>query len=114
LRIKPVLVASLSMRQWGSDGKIHSKLQPYVDVVIGIAAEKKSPLNDLHTRSIKLYETLGKDGCAVLSFLHGKTLDTTHLNPHGSDLVGWIVYSELVSGAGNKELGVLFAVVETA
>jgi len=31
--IVPVLVTSLSRRQWGPDGKIHSKLTPYAEVV---------------------------------------------------------------------------------
>src|SRR5689334_13236327 len=41
--VKPVLVTSLSRRQWGEDGKIHSTLQPYADAVKAIAAEKHVP-----------------------------------------------------------------------
>jgi lysophospholipase L1-like esterase len=115
--IKPVLVTSLSRRQWGSDGKIHSTLQPYVDVVKQIAAEKNVPLIDLHARSIELYEQLGKAGCEKLSPLKdattkssakkddetaadaaaakGKVYDGTHLNRKGSDTIGPIVAEEL-------------------
>src|SRR5438309_517859 len=65
--IKPVLVTSLSRRQWGPDGKIHSTLQPNADVVKQIAAEKNVPLIDLHARSIELYEKLGKEAVNKLS-----------------------------------------------
>ena len=93
--IKPVLVTSLSRRQWGDDGKIHSKLQPNVDVVKEIAAEKHVPLVDLHARSIELYEKLGKEGCNELSPKKDEVYDGTHLNAKGSDLVGSIVAEEL-------------------
>src|SRR5438067_5585325 len=38
--MKPVLVTSLTRRQFRDDGKIHSTLVPYVDVVKQIAAEQ--------------------------------------------------------------------------
>ena len=112
--IKPVLVTSLSRRQWGADGKIHSTLIPYVDVVKEIAAEKKVPLIDLHARSIELYEKLGKEGVLPLSPMKdaepkpkdskasdspktapAKVYDGTHLNAKGSDVIGPIVAEEL-------------------
>jgi alpha-L-fucosidase len=100
--IKPVLVTSLSRRQWGkSDGKIHSTLQPYVDVVKQIADEKKVPLIDLHALSIELYERLDKEGCNELSPMKdnadktGKEIDNTHLNAKGSEVIGTIVAEEL-------------------
>jgi lysophospholipase L1-like esterase len=105
--IKPVLVTSLSRRQWGADGKIHSTLQPNADVVKQIAVEKKVPLIDLHARSIELYEKLGKEAVNKLSpkktpkgdkAEQGSTadaLDGTHLNAKGSDVVGPIVAEEL-------------------
>jgi pectinesterase len=114
--IRPVLVTSLSRRQWGPDGKIHSTLQPYVDVVKAIAAEKHVPLIDLHARSIELYEKLGREGCQEISPLKNattqpaagkddetvadqkaaaKVFDGTHLNKKGGELVGAIVAEEL-------------------
>jgi pectinesterase len=106
--IKPVLVTSLSRRQWGPDGKIHSTLQPNVDVVKQIAAEKNVPLIDLHARSIELYEKVGKEGVNKLSpkktpkqdkaeqaTTPADALDGTHLNAKGSDVVGPIVAEEL-------------------
>ena len=118
--IKPVLVTSISRRQWGADGKIHSTLVPYVQVVREIAAAKNVPLIELHDRSIELYERLGKDGCNDISPLKasptsgstrlsdpesnsdapasgnaGKVFDGTHLNAKGSAIVGKIVADEL-------------------
>ncbi len=120
--IKPVLVTSMSRRQWGPDGKIHSTLVPYVEVVKEIAAAKTVPLIDLHQRAIELYEKLGKEGCNELSPTKpapttgpavakdpesnadavatsgpgaGKVFDGTHLNAKGSAVVGPIVAGEL-------------------
>jgi pectinesterase len=93
--IKPVLVTSLSRRHWGRDGTIHSTLLPYVDVVKAIAIEEQVPLIDLHARSVALYEGLGAEGCKALSPLKDDTIDNTHLNRHGSELVGPIVAEEL-------------------
>lgn len=109
--IKVVLVTSLSRRQWGADGSIHSTLVPYVEVVKQIAAEKHVPLLDLHARSIELYETIGKEGTLAIS--PGKVASTapangdnsaalnggydgTHLNAKGGDMIGTIVANELI------------------
>ena len=107
--IKPVLITSMSRRQWGSDGKIHSTLVPYVEVVKQIAEQKHVPLIDLHEKSIELYEKLGKEGCNAISPLKSastkpanadnttvaKVYDGTHLNEKGADIVGPIVAQEL-------------------
>jgi lysophospholipase L1-like esterase len=94
--IKPVLVTSLSRRQWGDDGKIHSTLEPNVKVVKQIAAEKHVPLVDLHARSIELYEKLGKEACNDLSPKKTDgTIDNTHLNAKGSQTIGPLVADEL-------------------
>ncbi len=122
--IKPILITPMSRRQWGTDGKIHSTLEPYAKVVREIAAEKNVPLIDLHAMSIELYERLGKTETNTLAPLKdiapkgakapanaddpiaatqtsatqpsaGKTFDGTHLNPKGSALVGAMVAGEL-------------------
>lgn len=108
--IMPVLVTSLSRRQWGADGKIHSTLQPYADAVLAIAHEKHVPVIDLHARSIELYERLGKEEMLKLSPRKNadpsnKNADTasaanadydgTHLNSAGSRIVGGIVAEEV-------------------
>lgn len=107
--IKPVLVTSLSRREW-KDGKIVSRLQPWVDAVKAIAREKNVPVIDLHSLSIERYEELGPEKVAELSPLKNadptspnsdttaisKTaVDGTHLNEKGGALFGKIVAEEL-------------------
>jgi lysophospholipase L1-like esterase len=91
----PILLTSLSRRQWGADGKIHSTLVPYVEVVKEIAKEKNVPLIDLHALSIQLYEKLGKEGCNELSPTTNGAIDNTHLNAKGSDVIGALIAEQL-------------------
>ena len=105
--IKPVFVTSLSRRQWGSDGKIHSTLEDRAEVVKTIAAEKHVPLIDLHARSVELYNRLGSDGLKDLEPVKVEAestntgaarkvgIDHTHLTPAGSRMIGPIVAEEL-------------------
>jgi pectinesterase len=106
--IKPILVTSVSRRQWGRDGKIHSTLQPYVDVVKEIAQQKDVPLIDLHAKSIELYEKLGKAEIETMSPTKSATapsddpsqkertvFDGTHFNQKGGAIIGRIVADEL-------------------
>ena len=81
----------MSRRQFGSDGKIHSTLAPYVQVVKQMAADKNVPLLDLHARSIELFERLGKEGCDRIS----PPNDHTHLNPQGAQAIAPLVADEL-------------------
>lgn len=108
--IKPILVTSLSRRQWAKDSssKIESTLAPYANVVKEIAKQKNVPLIDLHARSIELYEKLGKAEINTMSPTKPATqlsddpsekaatvLDGTHLNAKGSAIVGKIVAEEM-------------------
>jgi len=108
--IKPVLVTSLSRRQWGDDGRIHSTLQPWVNVVKLIADEKHVPIIDLHARSIEFYEKWGREKILEISPLKNadaastnsdtataanRGYDGTHLNAKGSAIVGRMVAEEL-------------------
>jgi lysophospholipase L1-like esterase len=91
--VKPVLVTSLSRRQWGSDGKIHSTLAPYVEVVKQIAKEKEVPLVDLHAASIELYNQMGKAEWDKISPTKKDStdLDNTHLTPAGAAMIAPLV-----------------------
>jgi len=93
---KPILVTSLTRRQFKEDGKIHSSLISYVNAVKKVAAEEKVPLLDLHARSIEYFEKLGAEGWHHLSTIKedGKW-DATHLNPDGSRAVAPLVADEL-------------------
>jgi pectinesterase len=93
----PVLVTSLTRRQFRDDDRIHSSLVPYVEVVKQVAAEMDVPLIDLHARSIELCERLGKDGCdrEISPTKETGEYDRTHLNARGSELIGPLVADEL-------------------
>jgi len=47
--------------------QINSTLEPYVEAVKKLAAEKNVPLIDLHARSKELCERLGKEKCIEFS-----------------------------------------------
>lgn len=97
-RAKPILVTSLTRRIFGSDGKIRSTLVPYVDSMKSLAAEKKVPLVDLHTRSIELAERLGVEKAKGLGPLHPEikgAVDGTHLNAEGAKATAPLVVEEL-------------------
>lgn len=106
--IKPILVTSISRRQWGKDDKIHSTLQPYADVVKEIATQKHVPVIDLHAKSIEIYERLGKKEIEAMSPTKAAsqpsddpsekkatTLDGTHFNAKGGAYFGKVVADEL-------------------
>jgi pectinesterase len=98
---RPILVTPLTRRQWDKTDKtkIKSSLEPYAEAVKKIAAEKKVPVLDLHSRSIELCERFGQDGCKAFSPLKvvdgTNTLDNTHLNAQGSFLFASLVVAEI-------------------
>ena len=93
----PVLITSLTRRKFRSDGKVHSDLFPYADVVKQIAEEKNVPLIDLHERSIAICNEMGRECIEVLGPKKddGTGYDLTHLTPKGAELFGGIVADEL-------------------
>jgi DNA sulfur modification protein DndE len=94
---KPVLVTSLTRRQWDKTGKIKSSLTPYTEVVRELAREKNVLLVDLHASSIILCEKLGREKCNELSPIKGTNqVDNTHLNAKGSVVFARLVAEELV------------------
>ena len=94
--IEPVLITPISRRQWGKDGHIHSSLIPYADVIRQIAYEKNVYIIDLHDRSIEVYESLGKDGCDLISPVKDDgQLDGTHMNLAGSNMFGSLIAAEV-------------------
>jgi PelA/Pel-15E family pectate lyase len=92
----PIIVTSLTRRNFGPDGRIASDLGPYVDAARAVAAQKKTPLVDLNARSIDALNRLG--ATAAEAFNPPKddgTPDRTHLTKRGAELFGGIVADEL-------------------
>ncbi len=97
---RPVLVTSLTRRHFTPEGKIRSDLGPYVKAVLALAAEKKVPVIDLHSRSIELLERLGPKASAEFDPKPRESVkstgpDRTHLSPKGSEVFGTLVADEL-------------------
>jgi pectinesterase len=95
--MKPVLVTSLTRREFKEDGKIHSSLADRAAIVREVAAELDVPLIDLHERSLAVCNAIGKDACISLlsTTKPDGTFDGTHLTPAGSMLFGAIVAMEI-------------------
>ena len=84
--LAPVLVTSLTRRQFTPDGQLHDTLGGYVAATRRVAAEQSVPLVDLHAASSDLCAALGPAGCGPLSIRRSDgSLDATHLNPAGGD-----------------------------
>lgn len=112
--IKPILVTSLVRRKFGDGGKVASDLTEYVDVVKQVAADTQTPLVDLHARSLELANSLGAAGCDAFNpTVEGKP-DTTHLTPHGSEVIGRLVADELSRAVPELASRLRLPVVDTA
>ena len=89
---QPVLITSLTRREFDPDGRVQDTLGPWVAATRRVAAETGTPLIDLHRASARLCTELGPDACAKLSPAKpGPALDRTHLNPEGGLLFGGLV-----------------------
>ncbi|TCO89397.1 lysophospholipase L1-like esterase [Chthoniobacter flavus] len=95
---KPVLVTSLVRRTFQPDKQhLRVDLEPYVAAMKKVAEEKHVPLVDLHARSKELVEKLGPEGVKPME-PEGKTpgsLDGTHLNERGGEMIAPLVADEL-------------------
>ena len=92
---KPILITSLSRRQF-KNGKISGEdLAPYVQAVRKLAAEKKVPLIDLNARSIAQLEAMGTQAAAAYDYqapdADPNKPDRTHLSPAGAAATAQLV-----------------------
>lgn len=94
---RPILVTSMTRRQFSAEGKINSTLGPYVEAMKRLAREQSVPLVDLHARSIELLETMGPEAASALNPKAKQTgsADRTHLTPEGGELMAKLVVQEL-------------------
>ena len=88
----PILVTPMHRRTFDADSKLTDILHPYADAMKAVAAEKKTPLIDLHTASGELFQKLGKDGCPELA---NAPTDFTHFNEKGARMMADIVMKKL-------------------
>lgn len=92
----PILVTSLTRRQFDAAGKIKTSQGPYVVATRAVAAAERVLLIDLNATSTALAERMG---AAALEPLSKRTdagaVDTTHLNEAGSLVFARLVIDEL-------------------
>jgi pectinesterase len=93
--IEPVLITPLTRRTWTKDGSIASTLTEYAEATMIVAKEKKVPLIDLHSLSIRHCEQLGPTAWRALEPMSGNGADHTHLNPEGGRAVAALVVTAL-------------------
>jgi lysophospholipase L1-like esterase len=97
---EPILVTSLVRRTFNAEGKLNSSLSPYAEAVKAVAAERKTPVVDLHERSKALAEKLGPEKSKTFGPPHptqaGK-FDGTHLNEKGAAEIAPLMIEELRS-----------------
>ena len=88
----PVIVTSLTRRNFDDGGKVVSDLFPYADAAKAVAAEAGVPLVDLHAASIDTLNRLGPPSGETFGVRkEDGTLDRTHLSKEGSALFGALV-----------------------
>jgi lysophospholipase L1-like esterase len=95
---KPVLVTSMTRRNFVGDGKIRlDGLDSYVKAARRLAAERGVPLVDLYARSVALLEKIGPEAAAEFNppSQDPSKPDRTHLSPRGGDVMAGLVVEEL-------------------
>ena len=94
---KPILVTSLTRRNFNPDGsgQLVTNLVPYVEAMKKLAIQKKVPLIDLHARSIELCEALGVEKTGAFNAMKDGKPDTTHLSAAGRMAFGRVMVEEL-------------------
>lgn len=98
---KPVLVTSLSRRNYKDGQLIVDHLAEYAAATRRVAIEEKVPVVDLYAASTKLLHTMTQEQADQFDAKShtdatGKGPDRTHLNPEGQRLFGRMVAEELV------------------
>jgi len=85
---EPVLVTSLTRRNFNADGTVDDALGPWANETILISQQQKTHLLDLHQESINYVEAIGPDAAHRLNRLPD---DNTHLNVNGTTVFGRMV-----------------------
>lgn len=93
---KPILVSPMTRRGFRGPRLVIDPLTDYAQAVKALAAEKKTPLVSLYTRSRATIEAMGQKAADTLgpTDKNGRP-DRTHLNAEGSLLIAQLVVDEL-------------------
>jgi pectinesterase len=101
---KPIIVSSVTRRNFDATGKIDEKhgsskksnlkgtLADYAKSAQGCAAEKRLPFIDLYRISIEHHNRLGREASMSYNWKDG---DTTHFNKKGTEAIADLIVPEL-------------------
>ncbi len=111
---KPVIITSLTRRNFNAAGKIDPRnlesavdsqagvlirdsLTDYVEAAKAVAGEHKVPLIDLNGRSVRQMNEIGPQAAAVFDAKHKdpNRVDKTHLSPEGAKQTAMLVADEI-------------------
>ncbi len=96
LKAQPILVTSLTRRNFDKAGKIVNDLADYVAAVRKVAATKHVPLIDLNARSIALCESWGPDKTGAINPTQANGQpDRTHLDARTQAVFAQLVVEDL-------------------
>ncbi|KAI0748145.1 SGNH hydrolase [Daedaleopsis nitida] len=101
----PILVTSLTRRNFFANGTIDDALELWAEETIKVAHAQRLPLLDLHAQSVEYCEAIGPEASHRLNYL---PTDNTHLNPNGATVFGRMVADLMVAALGNStSLGII-------
>jgi lysophospholipase L1-like esterase len=87
---RPILLTSMERRNFGKDGRIELTLDKYAAAMKKVGKKEKVPVIDLHTGSIKLYESLGEEGSNYMNLN-----DRTHFTEKGARTITKLIVEEI-------------------
>ncbi|KAJ7863400.1 SGNH hydrolase [Mycena leptocephala] len=96
-KAEPILVTSLTRRNWFSNGTFDDILQPWADVTLLTAKQKTTASFDLHKSSMDYVEAIGPTAAHVLNL---SPSDNTHLNDNGALVFGRMMADFFVAKYG--------------
>ncbi|KAF5391566.1 hypothetical protein D9757_002366 [Collybiopsis confluens] len=100
---EPVLVTSLTRRNFNADGTIDDALGPWANETILIAQQQNTHLLDLHAASITYVEEIGPDAAHRLN---RDPTDNTHLNINGTIVFGRML-ADLMNASFPNQLPII-------
>ncbi len=89
---EPVLVTPVGVRKFENEKINNARLTPYVEAVLAVAQETKTPVINLNKISVEMYERLGDAGSADLNPKPG---DFSHFSDKGARAIASLVVAEL-------------------
>jgi lysophospholipase L1-like esterase len=89
---KPIIVSSVTRRNFDDAGKIEATLTPWARAAEAVAEKLGVPFVDLHTASVNYHNKIGREQSMTFNKREG---DTSHLNGKGAEAIAELVIKEL-------------------